>query len=71
MISTVYLDPTAAYQLLCITGSLKKSRRDVGGGEVIQPKLKKSSCNYEIGEYALKGSIMGNLSAAVCRDYSL
>lgn len=78
MISTVYLDST--YNLLCIQstllyGEFKGIKEGSGGrggvGAAIQPKLKKPFCNYEIGEYPLRGSITGNLSATVCRDYSL
>ena len=58
VISTVCLDSTAAYNPPGLTVSSEKSRRGVGGGEAIQPKLKMSSCNYEIGEYPLRGSIM-------------
>lgn len=70
MISTVYSDSTAAYSLGAFAVTLKKARRDIGGGEAIQPKLQRSFCNYEIGAYLPGGSITGNLSAPVCRDYS-
>lgn len=70
VISTVYLDSTAAYNPPGLTVSSEKSRRGMGGGEAIQPKLKMSPCNYEIGEYPLRGSIMGNLSTTVRQDYS-
>lgn len=55
MISIVYLGSTVAYNLLCIVGSLRKSRRGTRGGEATQLKLNKSSCNYEIGAYPLGG----------------
>lgn len=70
VISTVCLDSTAACNPPGLTVSSEKSRSGVGGGEAIQPKLKMSSCNYEIGEYPLRGSIMGNLSTTVRQDYS-
>lgn len=71
MISTVYSDSTAAYNLVALLVSLKKARRGFGGGEALHPTWNKSFCNYEIGAYLPGESIRGNLSAAVCRDYRL